>query len=333
MNNIFFIKILILSLLLLFSAKASLSNIESCSLALVVSSQESNNVDNLFYKNTSKINSSFGTAFFYYDDIKKHYYILTNLHVVEKALKKNNIIYGCNNEMNCKKFQLLAIDKKFDLAFLSPIDLIEFPKNCNFQISNDFENTDPVLIYGNKFGMGLSFAKGIVAAKNIKIEKDGDENEVHFFDINAGYGNSGGAVFLEKSNQIISIVNSIYSAGNTNGITFGITGINIKTSIERMNEMLDTQNILEFTILEKENNIFIQVNSENIFFEKINLRNTDQIQTLGKKQINNKVEFLYEIYNFLNSDIEDLPITAITADKKLKSLRLKKYRSNADFGV
>ena len=327
------LKISLSCLLLFLNAKANISNIKSCTFSLVVTSSEVQDFESFFYKNTSKVGISYGTAFYYYNEAKKQNYILTNFHVIEKAFKKNIQIVGCNDKLECEQFEVVSIDKKFDLAILQPIQKIEGNKNCGFIISNDFKESDKILIYGNKLGMGNSFSYGIVSKIDSKLENDGEESIVNFFDVNAGYGNSGGAIFLENSNKIVGILTTIYSSNNSSAIVFGITPANILTSIKRMNEMLEIEKIIEFNIIEKDNNIYFEMNNENIFFQKINIKNTDQIQTIGRKPISNKIEAVYEIYNFIDGDAEEIPIAVITADKRLRSVRLKKYRSNTDFSI
>lgn len=303
--------------------------IKSCTLS-IVSSGEINPNETSFYKKNperdSKISFNHGTGFYYSENQNSPKYILTNFHVIEDALKANNKILACNHE-SCFEIKVKMIDKMNDLAMLYPKEEGVLVCKESLTMAENFNETTRILVYGNKLGLGSSFSDGIVASKNHKVS----ESEIfHLLDANVGYGNSGSPVFLYNTTKIIGVLKAVYSASGSSQIAFVLPIETVKSSINRMKKILELETVLEFEILEDDGKFFFNLNNNQVYFEKFEIKNSDQIQSINGKFVASKPEILYDIYRFLESEDEGFLITYASSDKKLKNLRLKKYRREAD---
>ncbi len=321
---------IIASILAFFNVSASFSpvaldEVKSCVVSIVHSSEEINPKTIFVKKSLSeqiKSNITHGTGFIYRGNV------ITNFHVLEQALKNKYKIFGCTENI-CIELKPLALEKGNDLAMLSPLQDFECKKSLSFTLNAN--EGDEVVIYGNKFGLGGSFLFGHISALN----KNVSENEVYnFIDVNVGYGNSGGAVFL-KTGEIMGVLKSLYlpSSGGGTSIAFTITADETIKSIEKMNDMLEFEKTLEFEILEENDDIYLLANNENVYFENLPFSGKIQIQSINKRFVSSKVEVLHDVYNFILGDDEALKLTQVTRDKKLRNITFKKQRRIRDSSV
>jgi S1-C subfamily serine protease len=295
-----------------------------CNLSIVSSKLQEVSNDIFWEKNlTNKQNDStnYGSGFFYHLDAdSKTQIILTNFHVIQSALNEGLFIFGCNSKL-CKEIKPIMIDKEADIAMLTGSEEFECIGDLDFELSPT--EGDEIFIYGNKLGLGNSLSHGFVSSANKEVSQN---NLVHLLDINAGDGNSGGAVVLANSNKIIGMLKSIYSRGNTS-LVFAIPVDTILNSIQKMQNILELERNLEFEILENEKGIYFVQTRDSVFFESIPLTNSDQIHSIDSKFVSSKVEVLHDLYIFLNDESRDgLKVVFISRDGELKSARFIKHK-------
>ncbi len=324
----------LLALTLFFTANAStltldvISKVKSCTFA-IFSSSENFNKSSSFYKKSLgesiSSNASYGTGFL--TSYKNTLILLTNFHVVESPLKNKNKIFACNSE-GCFEFVVSMIDKERDVAILKQIENFAFKCKEGVKFLPNPSQTSEIFIFGNKFGLGNSFAFGHLASPFHKIS----ENEkYHIIDVNAGYGNSGGAVF-SFDGSALGMLKSIY-LNNANQMVFAISTEDVIKSIEKMQEILDFADVLEFEIKEEGDDIFLVKNNESLYFEKLPFQKV-RVQSINKKFVSSKAEVLYDIYQFVNNGEEEvLRLGFASLDGKLKTLNLRKNRRESNISV
>ncbi len=276
-------------------------------------------------KKNNKHGVNHGTGFYYSENSKLPKQIITNFHVIENVLTDSgNVVFGCQKykeTYKCFPLKLLMIDKKQDLSLLQSENM---PCMENLILTNDFSETANVSTYGNKFGLGLSFLSGIVSSKTNKINEKAEET-YHFIDINANYGNSGGPILIRNTNKVIGAFKSIYnSRGHNNGagISLVITSENIVKSLERMESILQFEKNFDFKI-EQIDEAFILIPSEQKFLQSFEIETYEELQYIGKQSIKTKLQAIYLLYEFIESDRKEINIV-LSTKKKLKSVKLKK---------
>lgn len=169
-----------------------------------------------------------GTGFF----ITSDGYILTNNHIVEKAIKVTiNSIQG--NEYPAK---VIGIDPKTDLAMLRVED-----KNLPFTELGDSAQLrvgEWVLAIGNPLGFEHTVTAGIVSAKGRQLGGMGVPTYQDFIQTDAAInrGNSGGPLVNMKG-EVVGITSMIYSpTGGNIGIGFAIPSNLAKKIINQLKE-------------------------------------------------------------------------------------------------
>lgn len=276
-------------------------------------------------KKNNKHGVNHGTGFYYSENSKLPKQIITNFHVIENVLTDSgNVVFGCQKyeeTYKCFPLKLIMIDKKHDLSLLQS-ENIPCTENLNF--TNNFSETANVSTFGNKLGLGLSFLSGIVSSKTNKINEKPEET-YHFTDINATYGNSGGPIFIRNTNKIIGIFKSIYNSRGQNsgaGISLIITSENILKSLERMGNILQFEKIFDFKI-EQIDGTVILIPSEQKFLQPIEMEPEEELQYIGKQPVKTKLQAIYLLYEFIESDKKEINIV-LSTKRKLKSIKLKK---------
>ncbi len=295
-----------------------------CNISIVSSKKQELSKDIFWEKSSTKKqndSTNYGSGFFQHLDADgKNQIILTNFHVIQNALNEGLFIFGCNSKI-CKEIKPIMIDKEADIAMLTGGEEFECTEHSKFELS-PIEGEE-IFTYGNKLGLGNSLSRGILASINKEVSQN---NLVHLLDINAGEGNSGGAVLLANSNKIIGMLKSIYSSGNTS-LVFALPVDTILTSIQKMQNILELEGNLEFEILENNKGIYFVQTKDALFFESIPITPSDQIHSINSKFVSSKVEVLHDLYIFLNDESRDgLKIVFVSSDGELKSVRFVKNK-------
>ena len=149
--------------------------------------------------------------------VTKDGYILTNNHVVEDGDEIKVTLNGDDKEYDAK---LIGGDPRSDIAILK-IDATNLPEAI-LGDSDNVEDGDVVLAFGNPFGVGQTVTMGIVSAtgrNNLGIEEY--ENFIQT-DAAINPGNSGGAL-TDAQGRVIGINTAIYSrSGGYQGLGFAI---------------------------------------------------------------------------------------------------------------
>ena len=149
--------------------------------------------------------------------VTKDGYILTNNHVVEDGDEIKVTLNGDDKEYDAK---LIGGDPRSDIAILK-IEANDLPEAV-LGDSDNVEDGDVVLAFGNPFGVGQTVTMGIVSAtgrNNLGIEEY--ENFIQT-DAAINPGNSGGAL-TDAQGRVIGINTAIYSrSGGYQGLGFAI---------------------------------------------------------------------------------------------------------------
>ena len=171
-----------------------------------------------------------GTGFYFkfQEKEKLSQYILTALHVVEKATKVEVEYFNKSKEV----VELIYADKKTDIAILkskTKIKPLKFSKK-HIDIGNH------VCVIGNSFGLGSSLTCGVISAVN---RKNLGFNEIEDFiqtDAAVNPGDSG-APLLNSFGELIGMVDAIYTkeADIDAGVNFAINRKLIEKILKKIN--------------------------------------------------------------------------------------------------
>lgn len=197
-------------------------------------------------------------------------YIATNYHVVEEELSIDKLQYrvifsGKGRDFSLHKVKTVDFDPIVDLAILEIIDKsVSLPNK--FKLGNDKlkEAGTPIAFTGFPIGavLGLYPAthKGIVAAVTPNstparssssltpslIEQLKRSFSVYQLDATAFPGNSGSAMYIESSGEVIGIINKVivqgakeYALSAPSGITYAIPVKHLRNLAARNNITLD----------------------------------------------------------------------------------------------
>ena len=171
------------------------------------------NIDSIFSKKKSQINTSLGSGVLFSSDG----YILTNQHVIGD--KNQNVIVELSDgrKINAK---IIGIDKGTDLAVLK-VDLGDqvYP-SIEIEDSDKVQIGDIVLAIGNPYGLGQSVSMGIISATGREYENP--YSNYLQTDAAINKGNSGGAL-IDINGRLIGINTIIRSSsGGSEGIGLAI---------------------------------------------------------------------------------------------------------------
>ena len=171
------------------------------------------NIDSIFSKKKSQINTSLGSGVLFSSDG----YILTNQHVIGD--KNQNVIVELSDgrKINAK---IIGIDKGTDLAVLKANLGDEVYPSIEIEDSDKVQIGDIVLAIGNPYGLGQSVSMGIISATGREYENP--YSNYLQTDASINKGNSGGAL-IDLNGRLIGINTIIRSSsGGSEGIGLAI---------------------------------------------------------------------------------------------------------------
>lgn len=163
--------------------------------------------------------AGFGSGFI----ISEDGYVITNAHVVDKALE---IKVGLQDQREFTA-ELIGSDPASDIALLK-LDAVELPV-VTIGDSEDLRVGEWVLAIGSPFGFEHTATQGIVSALARSLP---DDTYVPFIqtDVAVNPGNSGGPLF-NTDGEVVGVNSQIYSrSGGYQGVSFSIP-INVAMSI------------------------------------------------------------------------------------------------------
>ena len=171
------------------------------------------NIDSIFSKKKSQINTSLGSGVLFSSDG----YILTNQHVIGD--KNPNVIVELSDgrKINAK---IIGIDKGTDLAVLKADLGDQVYPSIEIEDSDKVQIGDIVLAIGNPYGLGQSVSMGIISATGREYENP--YSNYLQTDAAINKGNSGGAL-IDINGRLIGINTIIRSSsGGSEGIGLAI---------------------------------------------------------------------------------------------------------------
>jgi serine protease Do len=154
-------------------------------------------------------------------------YIVTNHHVVDKAVKVQ-IVTDAGATLDAK---VIGTDAKTDLALLKVDGRADFP-------FVDLADGKPrvgewVLAMGNPFGLGGTVTAGIVSAHGRNIGA-GPYDDFLQIDAPVNKGNSGGPTFNTKG-EVVGVNTAIFSpSGGSVGIAFAVPAGTVKAVVQQL---------------------------------------------------------------------------------------------------
>jgi S1-C subfamily serine protease len=164
-------------------------------------------------------------------------YILTNLHVVQRATK----IWVSLSDGRKLEAETIASLSSSDIALLKlKTENKEKFVPIHFAAQDDLYLGETVIALGNPFGLGGSVSKGILSSKNRRpLAEDSDLDIQDWLQIDAAInpGNSGGPL-INLNGDLIGLNVAIYRQGD--GIGFAIP---IKAVSEALSHILTPENV------------------------------------------------------------------------------------------
>ncbi len=154
-------------------------------------------------------------------------YIVTNHHVVDKAVKVQ-IVIDNGSTLDAK---VIGTDPKTDLALIKVDGRTDFP-------FVELASTMPrigewVVAMGNPFGLGGTVTAGIVSAHGRDIGA-GPYDDFLQIDAPVNKGNSGGPTFNTKG-EVVGVNTAIFSpSGGSVGIAFAIPAATVKSIVDQL---------------------------------------------------------------------------------------------------
>lgn len=326
----------------LFSASSKMRGIFSCTFSLITGNdinlkERVLNKEDIFLTNieSSKVSEfSFGTGFSssivnisqlneLLIDAEKTY-ILTNFHVIENALIADNQTYVCsgNNGSSCAKSNIEYIDKLYDLAIIS-IPKYNQCENVKFNYALSPFISSNAFTLSNKFAIGISYSSASISLPNKNfITEDGRVSKFHLINSNVSYGSSGSALF-SNAYEFLGIIKGMYDSGSFLALTIPVSEIIL--SVERIKQMKQMEEDLDFKILEKGDLLFLEDKNNNKFFKKIDINSEEPIYYINKQQIKLKADLIYILFNFLNNEkVEHININTLTKENRFRKIKLEK---------
>ena len=149
-------------------------------------------------------------------------YILTNYHVVEKAVKNSlNVTVGTYDGDVCVG-RIVGSDEDQDLAVIK-IDKDGFTPVL-FGNSDDMKVGDSIYAVGNPYGiLEFTMTMGHISALDRQIATEETEKSLNMFQIDAAVysGNSGGPIY-DSRGRVVGVVTAKYASSGMEGIGFAI---------------------------------------------------------------------------------------------------------------
>lgn len=184
---------------------------------------------------------SLGAGFFIND--KGH--LLTNVHVINSDFVTKGgvhpdpiIKWQVDGATVSAKAEILAIDKKMDVALLKLRDKQDSPTHLEFGSSKDIRIGASLIILGHPLREMWSASTGIVSAKDRKWGDKEDGTKLIQTDAAVNFGNSGGPV-LDSEGQVIGM-----TVGLRTNAWFGtFSGLGYLIPEKDINDFLDKYRI------------------------------------------------------------------------------------------
>ena len=161
-------------------------------------------------------------------------HIITNYHVVEKAVSGNYPVTVSTSSGTEADAVVTGFDKDIDIAVLCA-DLPEL-EPVTLADSSKLSVGDTIYAVGDPYGvLEFSMTTGHVCALDRLVATDANENAVKMFQIDAAVysGNSGGPVYDEYG-CVAGIVTAKYEGGELDGVGFAIPANDIIESVNNI---------------------------------------------------------------------------------------------------
>ena len=295
------------------------------------------------FNNNKKVGT--GTGFIYKKDNEKGY-IMTNSHVIGTG-NKVKVILSDDKEVDAK---ILGKDDLSDIAVLS-IDLKYVKKVAELGDSKDSKLGNTVITIGAPMGSDYSgtVTRGILSGKDrmLSVSLSGygtSDYMVRVLQTDAAInpGNSGGPL-INVAGQVIGITSLKLVRSEVEGMGFAIPIEDAMRYVKDLEagkkisrpfigiEMLDVSEAYSLFLQgivvneEIEKGVVVINISKNSPAEKVDLKRGDVILKIGSKEIANKAELRYELYQHKAGD--KLKIS-VFRDNKIKEYTLTLENSN-----
>lgn len=261
-----------------------------------------NNYDNKYYKYEENDEIfSVGSGFF----ITENGLILTNNHVIENADK---IVVSYKNKDYLAS--IVGYDSFSDIAILE-IKMNTNLKTKYFELHKNslYELGDDIYVIGNPYNLGISVSKGIISAKNRKVDGLDFQNLIQT-DAVMNEGNSGG-IMINKHGEAIGLNSFVYAKnGHNTGIGFAIPVADIADIVDqiirfgyiqrgwigvRKCQNLTAKDFEIFNLKNYKNACIIMEIDKDSSAEKAGLRVSDIIVEYDDKKFKNFDEFVVNI--------------------------------------
>lgn len=160
--------------------------------------------------------------------ISKDGYIVTNNHVIDKAMSIK-VTLDDGTELPGK---LIGADPKSDLAVVK-IDAKKPLATVSWGDSDALKLGDQILAIGNPFGIGTTVTAGIVSARGRDLHS-GPYDDFIQIDAPINHGNSGGPL-VDSQGDVVGINTAIYSPnGGSVGVGFAIPSDQAKQIVAKL---------------------------------------------------------------------------------------------------
>ncbi len=289
--------------------------------------------------------------------VRDNGYIVTNNHVIDKAIKISVIL----NNKKTYEAKLIGKDPSTDLAILK-IEAEHLP-HVNFGNSDAVKVGEWVLAVGNPFNLNSTVTAGIVSAKgrNINILKGNSDKNIFpiesFIQTDAAVnpGNSGGAL-VNTNGELVGINTAIASnTGSYAGYSFAIpvnivkkvcgdiieTGV-VQRAFLGINIRDIDQPLADELKLEDNAGVYVGGVIDEGSAANAGIREGDIILSVGGVDVNNAPELQEQVGKYRPGEIVDLrvkrgsdqlaiPVTLKNADGNTK--KVSKEKSDIKIGL
>ena len=225
-----------------------------------------------------------GTGFF----IEKNV-IVTNYHVIKDNTSLNVITNHSNEQW---KAEVIASSEKHDIAIIKIVEWDKFAENNDWNVlhlinTNTAEVGDTIYTLGHPWGMGWSFSKGVLSAKERSTQS---LPFVLFLQVDAKVykGNSGGPL-LDAYGNVLG-VNSIMISKDNGSYGLAIEADFVKKVVYDLKKYKKSEPFKLGVLLKGENSeVIIQSVSKNSVAEKCGLEKDDVINFIKTDAVDNFV--------------------------------------------
>jgi len=171
---------------------------------------ELNKIIDLYRKIVIQIATPYstGTGFF----VKKHNLIITNEHVI----RDNKTVIIANASLTKQIVNVVYVDPKRDLAFLSAPEDLDMPE-VTLNENPHLRQGNSVIAVGHPFGLKYTATQGIIS--NL-LDRHHDINYIQH-DAALNPGNSGGPL-IDTSGQVVGVNTFIIKDGNSIGFSLPV---------------------------------------------------------------------------------------------------------------